>query len=447
MSVPVSSLSFALAAALGGAVFASADAALSSLSTARVAALLEQPDLLHKAALERYRQAPWRLRSTYVVGRVSCAAIAAILLHDAADLILPPTTATVLAVFATLAVMAPLTELGTALVRRNPDTAGPKVATWLRPFELLLYPLAAPLGMATEALADRLRLPEAPTPEVMAAEVEHLVDEVERSGAVGPAPAEMIRNVLEFEDLRARDVMIPRSRVEAFALDTPLAELREIVVGGGHSRYPIYDGQLDNVVGIVSAKDVLRVDRVAAADASIATILRHDVVFVAEQQKISPLLRELRVRRQHLAVVVDEFGGTSGIVTLEDLLEEIVGDIRDEPEPNEEAPIRDLGNGRLDADASIAVGDLCAYLGADIPREERAAALSSLLPERPVPEVGTSIERWGLEFIVREVDSRGVLRLEIRRLEIAVAPSTRPPAIEPAPPTQRARDTAEPPAA
>jgi putative hemolysin len=325
-----------------------------------------------------------------------------------------------LAVFATLAVIAPLTELGTALVRRNPDTAGPRVATWLRPFELVLYPLAAPLGMATEALADRLRVPDAPTPEVMAAEVEHFVDEVERSGAVGPAPAEMIRNVLEFEDLRARDVMIPRSRVEAFALDTPLATLREIVVSGGHSRYPIYDGQLDNVVGIVSAKDVLRVDRLTAEGATVESILRHDVVFVAEQQKISPLLRELRVRRQHLAVVVDEFGGTSGIVTLEDLLEEIVGDIRDEPEPNEEAPIRDLGDGRLEADASIAVGDLCAYLGADIPREERAAALSSLLPGRPIPEVGTSVERWGLEFIVREVDARGVLRLEIRRLEIAV---------------------------
>ncbi|MBL8741864.1 MAG: HlyC/CorC family transporter, partial [Myxococcales bacterium] len=314
---------------------------------------------------------------------------------------------------------------------------GLRLATYLRPFEILLLPLTAPLEKLSSAIARQVQ-PEKPTdPELATAEVEHFVDEVERSGVVGAEPAEMIRNVLEFEDRRAREVMVPRTRVEAINANTPLDEVRRFVGECGHSRYPVYEGQLDNVIGILVAKDVFKLegsadrpsDELLGADdesptsrpRTLVDVVRRDVVFVHEQQKLATLLREMRQKRQHLAVVVDEFGGTSGIVTMEDVIEEIVGDIRDEHD-EESAPIQELGEGRLIANGAMHVEDLAAYLGLTIDEDDRAASLASAF--EPSVEEGATITRWGLDLIAREVKSGQVERIEVRRPLHSLPPPT-----------------------
>lgn len=426
MPVPLPSLLAVVASAVLGAAFVSTDAALGSLSSARVSALLEQQDLAHRPTLERYQRDATSIHSTYTVGRVVCAASAAVVMADIVAPLVPGLLGVFVALVATVAIVAPVTDIAVALARARADTWGPRAATFLRPFELVLWPLALPLARITTLIAERLSEPATTAPEVASAEVEYLVDEVERSGVVGAEPAEMIRNVLEFEDLRARDAMIPRTRVEAIDIATPLELVRNLVAESGHSRYPVYEGQLDNVVGLLCAKDVFKLsDPGGDADTppTLADIVRRDIIFVHEHQKLSGLLKEMRHKRQHLAVVVDEFGGTSGIVTLEDVIEEIVGDIRDEHDEAEIAPIQEIGEGRLLATGTLGLGDLAAYLGLEIPEEAREVEIAACFDGEVI--AGNVTERHGITMIARDV-AEG----RVKQIEIAKRPdlSMRPPA-------------------
>src|SRR6185437_10566870 len=244
------------------------------------------------------------------------------------------------------------------------------VARWLRPLEVLLLPIAVPLYWIGAPVSRRGGAPQPPDPGVTEAEVEALVDQGERSGLFAAEPAEMIRNVLDFAERTAKDAMIPRSRVEAIEVRTPIDEVYRIVSESGHSRYPVYREELDNVVGLLYAKDLFKAvqptkdghgleprsaphagasshppahiptpnppsPRASERPADPPPKKAEDLVrspgnFVAESRPLSSLLREMRAKRQHMAIVVDEFGSVSGVVTLEDVLEEIVGEIHDE---------------------------------------------------------------------------------------------------------------------
>jgi CBS domain containing-hemolysin-like protein len=420
-------------------MFLSADAALGSLSSARISALLEQEDLPHKATLQRYQTAPWGMQATYVVGRVLFAAVTAVLAVQIVSLWLAGVAGTVLGVVLAVAIYAPISDVAMAVARRRAETWGLRMAAALRPFELLFWPLSAPLARLSVAVARRVEEPQAHDPIVASAEVEYMVDEVERSGAVGSDPAEIIRNVLEFEDIRATDVMVPRARIEGIEIGTPLPVVRKLVAESGHSRYPIYAGQLDNIVGLLYAKDVFKLDpSVRIPETRLTDVVRGDVIFVAEQQKLVTLLKEMRQKRQHLAIVVDEFGGTAGLVTLEDVIEEIVGDIKDEHDEESAAPIEEMDDGRLLAIASVRVGDLAAYLACDIPIDLHESSVATALELGPV-EVGATFERWGLLFTVSEIDAeKNAQRLEVVK---QAAGSIAPPKLSSVPPSPpRAKD-------
>src|SRR5262249_30762394 len=158
---------------------------------------------------------------------------------------------------------------------------------WLRPLEIAMLPLAIPLAWLGAALA-AMRPVEAMDPRVTETEVEMLVDEGEKSGFFGREPAEMIRNVLEFQDRTAKDVMIPRSRVEAIEVSMPLDKVLQLVTESGHSRYPVYRGELDNVVGLLYAKDLFKaLEEHRPKTTSLREISRSPANFVAESQPLS----------------------------------------------------------------------------------------------------------------------------------------------------------------
>lgn len=414
MHGPLLGLLIAFSAAVLGALFVAADAALADLSSARIAALLEQTDRPHREALERYRDKGGWMHATYTAGRVLCAAITAVLLAEFIEDYHPSWTGTLLAVTATLVIYAPASAVLITLARRHSDAWGPMLATYLRVFEWLLLPAAGPLAWIASKVADRITEPVAEDVTVSSAEVEYFVDEVERSGVVGSEPAEIIRNVLEFEDRRARDVMLGRARIEAIDLATPLDAVRKLVAESGHSRYPVYEGELDNVVGILVAKDVFKTDPKHGTNGAreLGDIVRRDVIFVPEQQKLASLLKDMRQKRQHLAVVVDEFGGTSGIITMEDIIEEIIGDIRDEHDEAEPAPIQELGTDRWLVAGSVRSTDLGAYLGFEIDETEGEQTLAQVFDGSTS---GTSHEKWGLTIHVTEVKSGRVERVELER--------------------------------
>jgi CBS domain containing-hemolysin-like protein len=404
-----------------GACFAAADTAVTSLSAMRLGALIEQATGPRRAALERIRRQHVKVRSSYVLGRIVATSITAALFMLAFQQSFPE-YAPYISLGATVILMGVLFEISTSLGRKHADRAAPLAARFLRPLEIALLPLALPMSWLSGAIHNDAQ-PISSDHRVSETEVELMVDQVERSGLVGPEPAEMIRNVLEFADRTARDVMVPRSRVEAIELSTPPEQVLKLVSESGHSRYPVYKDQLDNVVGLLYAKDLFKVlEEHRLKKTSLKEIMRSPANFVAESQPLSSLLREMRGRRQHMAVVVDEFGAASGIVTLEDVLEEIVGDIRDEHDETEteaDLPpsIQDLGDGRLVADADVSISDLSAFLGAEIDDGAGHDSLGEMLTHHAgkVPEVGTEISKFGLQFIVRDSDEKHIGKVEIVR--------------------------------
>ncbi|MFW6067824.1 MAG: hemolysin family protein [Myxococcota bacterium] len=288
----------------------------------------------------------------------------------------------------------------------------------LRPLELLLAPLGWPLR-AVGSLTERLVPPvqERDSERITHLAVEHMIDEGEERGSIGEDHAELLRSVLEFKDTVAREVMVPRTNMVAFDITTPLSEVLERIVQSGHSRYPVYRERVDQMEGLLYAKDLFRVMQERNLDeVQLEQLVRRPLFFAPATQKIGMLLREMQARRVHLAVVVDEFGGTSGLLTLEDIVEEIVGEIQDEHD-DEELRVEELAPGRYLVDAGISIYDLQDVLHAELPKEQgEYDSLGGMVVELAgrVPREGESVRVGEYELIVREGDDRHVTRIEIR---------------------------------
>lgn len=307
-------------------------------------------------------------------------------------------------------------ELARAFVLRRPEQMAPKLLSILRPLELLAAPLAAPISWVASSLVHRGL--GATSGGVTETEVELLVNEGERAGALGHDQGEMIRNVLDFGEIQAVDVMVPRTKVTSFDLQTPIEEVLKLIAKSQHSRYPVYSGQTDNIVGLLHVKDLI--GRAADGDLhgfQLKDVVRQPIAFIPETQLASTVLTQMRLGRHHMAVVLDEFGGYSGIVTIEDLIEEIVGDIRDEHD-GEEVNIVELDDGKMVVDAGIAVSDLGRHLGLDLDEGGDYTSVGGLIVERVgrVPPVGTTVSAYGLRFVVREADERHVVKVEIEKI-------------------------------
>ena len=207
-------------------------------------------------------------------------------------------------------------------------------------------------------LFDRLVDFVAPGPESKDELIETLA-EAEQRQLIEPESRMMLEGVIRMADLTAGDAMVPAKRMDLLAIDAPYDELLHVVIDTAHSRFPVYEGQRDNVIGILMAKDLLKLQR--APELNLRTLLR-PAVFVPESKGLNELLRDFRSNRNHLAIVIDEFGNTAGLITIEDVLEEIVGEIEDEfdekggEKGGEASSIYTLADGsqRVAGDASIA---------------------------------------------------------------------------------------------
>jgi putative hemolysin len=385
-----------------------------------------------------------RIRSRLLAGRIlSIAAFSGFTAHLAASLgfvewwILG-------AVFGAALLYAIVAEVAQTIVRGRETRSVLRFLKATRPVELLLAPFAWPIELVSR-LTDRIVAPaeESIPPSIAEREVEHLIEKHEEEGALPEQNAELLYNVLEFKDTLAREVMVPRTRMVAISIDTPLEELVKRVADEGHSRYPIYRERTDKIEAILYAKDLFNALRAAGGAVGgaggqppidVAKLVRKNVLFVAETTKIGQLLKDMQSRRQHMAVVIDEFGGTSGIVTLEDILEEIVGEINDEhdtPEPL----VTEIEPGRFLADARVSIHDLGDALGSEVGKAQEGGfdSLGGLVIDLAgkVPLVGAELTVDGLDLIVREADSKSVQRVEIRRRDsYRVPPPESPPAAE-----------------
>ena len=266
------------------------------------------------------------------------------------------------------------------------------------------------------------------TIEEIIGEIEEAVPEEEAATPIGGHEKVLLSNILALRHVSADDVMVPRADIVSVDVETGIDELTEIMSGAAHSRLPVHRENLDDVLGIVHIKDVL--EHAAAGRAfNLSKILR-TVLFVAPSMRALDLLMEMRLKRVHMALVVDEFGGIDGLITIEDLVEEIVGEIEDEHDVAEGPKLIRHSDGSLVADARATIEEFEELVGpilSDEKREEDLETLGGLVSDLAdrVPTRGELIvhEPSGVSFEVMEADPRRVKRLRVRNLPPVPAPS------------------------
>jgi CBS domain containing-hemolysin-like protein len=234
------------------------------------------------------------------------------------------------------------------------------------------------------------------------------------SGHLDPEEHDYINNVFDFGDTVAREVMVPRPDIEALRSDSPLPELVDAATFGRYTRYPVYKGDLDHVLGAVHIKDLLRAVRENSEDFDIREIVR-DCLVVPENKPIEQILREFQQRKLQMAIVIDEWGSVEGLVTIEDILEEIVGEIQDEFDEGE-AAIEEVGDGAYAVDGRIPITEVNEYFALDLPHEDFDTIGGYVLGSlgRP-PEPGDRVEAGGVTLHVKSVDGPRVSILTLRR--------------------------------
>ena len=249
--------------------------------------------------------------------------------------------------------------------------------------------------------------------------LDELIEEREEAELpLDPDERLLVANILELRNLTIYDVMVPRADIVAIPVEAKLSEVIEVATKGGHSRLPVYRDTLDDAQGMVHIKDVLgwrgKDDEFRVAD------VQRKLLFVAPSMRVLELLLEMRVKRSHMALVVDEFGGVDGLVTIEDLVEEIVGEIEDEHDQNEEPKFERRRDGSWVADARVEVETLEERLGPILTEDEREDidTLGGLVfaTAGRVPIRGEIIEHeTGIEFEILDADPRRVHRVRVRR--------------------------------
>jgi len=283
----------------------------------------------------------------------------------------------------------------------------------LRPILLVLWLLAPLIWLVSgvAGLLTRVFHRSAERPLISEDEIRTMINVGEQSGVVAEEQRRMLHGIFELSQSRVRDLMVPRTEVVGIEVSTPFAEVLRQVQAARHSRFPVYEESLDNVIGIVHSKDILNyVDRPDAF--AIRTVARPPY-FAPESKRVESLLQSFRERHVHLAIVVDEYGGVEGIVTLEDVIEEVFGNIEDEYDL-EESLIRELAPDRFLVDGSVPLKTINRRFDLAF-SEEHATTLAGLVLQTlgAIPTVGEHCEVAGTGLTVRKVSGQRVDEIEM----------------------------------
>jgi CBS domain containing-hemolysin-like protein len=299
---------------------------------------------------------------------------------------------------------------------QNPERAALFMA---RPIYLLgrgLQPVGRLLILIANTIISPLpgkTLPRGPF--VTEEEIRHMVDVAEEEEEIEEEERELIHSVFEFGDTVVREVMVPRPDMVTARAGASLGEVLDVILRAGYSRIPIYEGDNDNITGVLYAKDLLKRMHEARGEGKVSSLARAPL-FVPEQKKVSELLREMQQQRVHMAIVIDEYGGTAGLVTIEDVIEEIVGEIVDEYD-QEEPLVEPVDENTIRVDAKLPIDDVNELLEVELPHEEWdtvGGLVFGLTGRVPVP--GEIVRYDSLEFVTERVAGRRIQKVVIRKV-------------------------------
>ncbi len=325
-------------------------------------------------------------------------------------------------VAAVLVAMAIIAVLGIAIPQVWASYASEKVLRATLGIQMAVryafYPVAAimsifdlPIRRLTGVTTDEDENGEAAKAEILQAASEGAAE-----GAVDAEEVDMIESVMEFGDTRAAEIMTPRTELFAVPADMPWREAAEKIVVAGHTRVPVYQRDMDNIIGVLYAKDLLQLTA-QDKEVSLREIMRKPF-FVPETKPLDDLLRDFKRLKVHIAIILDEYGGTAGICTIEDLLEQIVGDISDEYDRDEPEEMNRLSDTVAEIDSRMYVDDLNDALRLELPEDEDYDTVAGLVFSELgyIPQVGDTLEAHNAKFSVLAADERKIIRLRVERL-------------------------------
>ena len=237
-------------------------------------------------------------------------------------------------------------------------------------------------------------------------------------GVLDEEEQEMIENVLELSSSTADEIMTPRTDIVAVEVNSDLQKVLDTITMAGHTRVPVYEGNIDNIIGLVYAKDLLSEIGKTGDQFKLRDKIR-DAYFVPESKPLRALLHEFQNQKLHIAVVLDEYGGTAGVVTLEDILEELVGEITDEYEETPPEPIKKIDQNTIEADARTYIDDINDQLELNLPEDEDYETIGGFVFSRLgyIPKTGENFDYENLKFTITSAEARRIKRIRIQKAE------------------------------
>ncbi len=413
---------------LGNAVFVAAEYALVTARRTRLMELAHGGNRRAKIAL-RIMDDPVRFIGTVQLGitafSIALGAVGEPLIEHFLDPVLATTVAFILAFGIVTYLHVTLGELVPKAVAltKNEGTAL-WVALPIEAVYIATYPLVWFLQESSNAFTRLFGIQPAPAGVVAHSEedIRHIVAAAEDTGVIEEAEEEMVYKIFDFADKEVHEVMVPRPEVVAISIDLPPVECLAAVIDSPYTRYPVYRGSLDDTLGILHVRDLFSAlyDQ-GIENVDIAALVREAYV-VPETKDLASLLAEFRRQNQHLALVVDEYGAVQGIVTLEDLLEEIVGEIQDEYDW-EERPVERLRDGSLVVDGTLSAADLRASYHIPIPESAEFETVAGFMLESlgTVPRGGEFVDLGGHRLTVVDVEKNRISKVKIDRIPVAAA--------------------------
>jgi putative hemolysin len=314
-----------------------------------------------------------------------------------------------------------------ALPHAIAEIAGPGLidaSAW--PLHLLrraLSPFSSIMNLVETRVQNTVGATDSPAPEQIEQEILSVVEEGEKDGVVDRQERVIIESAIGFHDTPVTQIMTQRAEIQAIPADASLARVKAVIQQTGHSRIPVYSGTVDQIIGILYARDLLHHLGEPSKPFDIKAVTR-PAFFVPESKSLRDLLQDFRLQKVHIAVVLDEYGGTSGLVTIEDMLEELIGEISDEHEPQTPPMFRRIDDLASEADARLRLDEVNRFTGLSLPEDAGYDTLGGFISTTlgRVPKAGAVIEQGGAKFTVLDAEPQRVKRV---RIELLPEPATR----------------------
>ncbi|CAL9600380.1 hypothetical protein SUDANB95_05379 [Actinosynnema sp. ALI-1.44] len=402
----------AVALVLAAGAFAGADAALGTVSRARVEALQRQGRAGARQLIQVLADRPRHVNLLLLL-RLGCELSATVLVTVVClRLVGTGWVAVLVAGLSMLVVSYVLVGVGPrTLGRQHPYAVSLIAAAPIRVLGRVLGPLSRLLILVGNAITPGKGFREGPFSSEV--ELRELVDMAQERGVVDEGEREMIHSVFELGDTIAREVMVPRTEIVWIEQTKSVRQALALSLRTGYTRVPVIGESVDDIVGVVNLKDLVRRTLAEQPNGTVVADVMKPASFIPDSKPIADLLREMQLSRNHLAIVVDEYGGTAGLLTIEDILEEIVGEITDESDTDDRPPVEHLTDGSVRVSARLPVDDLDALFGTELDDHE-VETVGGLLAQRlgRVPLPGTEAEIAGLRMRAEGgKDERGRMRI------------------------------------